>query len=427
MALKKLAVVSHIFPPMPSGQSMVLSYMLRPLPPEQYELICTRDYSHADLSRAAFPPLPAPLHTTTTITDADIESLPILRFLRPVDPDKPTLSRRLLRPFWKFYGYARRKFKALLAQVFIVRQRAREIQAIVQQTGCQAIMACTGDLYDLPAAYLASRWLKIPFLVYIMDDYKYHGQGMMRRIAAIIQQWFMRGADGTIVLNEYVQREYRRRYGKDSTVIHIPTRLPDLDALDSQPPLLDTNTVNIVYTGAVYHAHYDAFRNMVEAIQRMERDDVRLHVFTGQPSEALTDNGIAGDHVIHHNHIPHEDVIRVLREADIAFLPLAFHSDIDELLENTSPSKMGEYLAAGGTILVHAPRNYFLTDYFKNNDCGIVVDELNPDVLAAAIGDILQDDDRRRKLNHNARQQAAADFDVSRLQERFGDFLGQHL
>ncbi len=372
---------------------------------------------------AAFPALPVNIHTIHAADDMGIEQMAILRFLRPVDPH----TRRLLRPLWIVYSFMRARLKTILLRLFTVRIRSKEFVEFIYENECDAIMACTGDLYDLPAAYEASVKCGIPFFAYIMDDYRYHYGRRNRLFSEYYEPKFMKGATGALVLNSYVQRAYHARYQINCTVLHIPAELPNLDELDMQGHVLNQSKINIVYTGAVYHAHYDAFRNLIQALDILDRDDIKLHIFSSQTPESLAEQGITGKHIIFHEHMPHGQVARVLRDADILFLPLAFHSDIDEVLVNTSPSKMGEYLAVGRTILVHTRKDYFLSDYFSRHDCGLVVDELNPQFLADEITSILEDQVRRERYANNARLQAEIDFDANKLQTQFQQFLSSHM
>lgn len=423
--LKKFAVVSHILPPSPSGQSMVLSQLLRLFSPHQYVLISSEDYANLNAIRfEAFPELPA---HTFLLDKPDVDAAQLMGFLRPVDPYRPLWTRRLMRPLWIVYGFIRRKIRELLAFWIIVRAYAWQIQQIVEESRCEGILACTGNLFDLPAAYLASRRCGVPFFVYVFDDYRYQYIGINRLLAVLAEARVLRGARGIITINPFLHHALQQRYGVASTVIHNSTTLPDLDALDHQDTMLDTHTTNIVYTGAVYQAQFDAFRNLIQAIYSLKRDDVRLHIFTSQAPEMLTENGVTGDFVIYHPHIEHEKVARVQREADVLFLPLAFRSPIRKLLVTSLPGKMSEYLSVGRPILAHVPPDTFVSWYFREHACGIVVDEDDPDALAQALDKLLRDPDQQHRIAERARIQAARDFEVSQAQVRFAEFLKIHL
>lgn len=424
--LKKFAVVSHILPPSPSGQSMVLYHMLRTLPADRYVLISTEDYANLNSVRyEAFPELPAESYL---LDKPDVDGTRLMRMLRTVDPDRPLWTRRLLRPLWVVYGFIRRQIRALLAYRMMVEAYAQQIERIVKETGCEGVLACTGNLFDLPGAYVASKRCNVPLLVYVFDDYRYQNAGINRVLGIFAEARVSKGARGIIAINHFLQRQLESRYGVNSSVIHNSTELPDLHALDSFPEnILDHSTTNIVYTGAVYQAQFDAFRNLVQAVSSLKRDDVRLHIFTSQPPEMLTENGIVGDFVVYHPHIEHEKIAHAQREADILFLPLAFRTNIQKLLVTSLPGKMSEYLAVGRPILVHVPSDTFVSWYFREHQCGVVVDEDNPTLLSNALDGLLNDPDKQQRVAERARQQAEQDFEVSQAQAQFVDFLAAHL
>jgi glycosyltransferase involved in cell wall biosynthesis len=176
--------------------------------------------------------------------------------------------------------------------------------------------------------------------------------------------------------------------------------------------------IKIVYTGAVYHAHYDAFHNLLAAIQQIGRPEIKLHIFTAQRSAELEREDICGP-VEYHHHVALSQVIEVQRQADILFLPLAFNSPIPEVIKTSAPGKMGEYLASGRPILVHAPPNSYLSWYFKKHGCGLVVDKNGPLELAQGIRQILEDEALREQLKKNALIRARTDFDLVRARATF--------
>ena len=55
----------------------------------------------------------------------------------------------------------------------------------------------------------------------------------------------------------------------------------------------------------------------------MQREDVKLHIYSAQTESELTRNGISGTMVEYHHHIRESEVQKVLRQGDILFLPLA--------------------------------------------------------------------------------------------------------
>lgn len=126
----------------------------------------------------------------------------------------------------------------------------------------------------------------------------------------------------------------------------------------------DVEEVRIVYTGAIYQAHFDAFRNLVLALDQINLKKT-IYIYSSRTQAQLERDGIQG-HVVYHDHVEHRKSIEEQRRADILFLPLAFNSIYPNIIRTSSPGKMGEYLASGRPVLVHAPADHLSTSILKS-------------------------------------------------------------
>ena len=115
---------------------------------------------------------------------------------------------------------------------------------------------------------------------------------------------------------------------------------------------------------------------------------------------------------------------RIQRQAQVLFLPFAFHSPYPEVVRTSAPAKMAEYLAARRPILVHAPADSFVSHYFKRHGCGIVVDEPQPAAVAQALARILDDGALREQLSASAWQRACEDFHPDRARIALAQLVG---
>jgi glycosyltransferase involved in cell wall biosynthesis len=389
-----MGIVSHILPPSPSGQAMVLYRLLEGVPRERYFLISREDYGGTKDASSASEKLCGRYYLLTPPRAIRSTGIP------GISGAVASLNARIA-----------------------VRHRARQIADIARREGCGVLVGCTGDMYDLPATALAARWAGVPFVPYIFDDYIHHWTGTSRRIAARLEPVALRTARAVIVPNEHTQKEYERRCGIRGTIVRNPCPMPDLEELDRAERTFDPCAVHIVYTGAVYHANSDAFRNLIAAIPKLAPAKILLHIFTAQSVADLERHGICGPMVTHHPHIHQSEVPRVLRHADILFLPLAFRSPIQEVIRTSAPGKMGEYLSVRRPILVHAPGDSFVSWYFRANRCGIVVDREDPGILAGAINRLLEDETLRGEVTGNARQAAERDYRVAHARKVFHELM----
>jgi glycosyltransferase involved in cell wall biosynthesis len=394
--ITKLGILSHILPPSPSGQSVVLYRLLHGLNEKELVLISAKDYTDIRNESSATDRLKAKY-----VCLNGVHQLPLL-WRRPLRGIGTAVN-----ALWTTYI------------------RSREIRKILIREKCDALVGCTGDPYDLPAGCIASRECGVPYIPYIFDDFVYQWTGFFRILARVFEPFVINGSTSVIVPNEFMQARYRRRYGVRSAVIYNPCGLKGVEIDLSKRYPVQRHQRRIVYTGSVYHAHYDAFKNLTDALSKLDHLDVKLHVYTSQTESELKENGIFGKSVVYHKHISSSAVVGELEKADILFLPLAFHSRIPEVIRTSSPGKMGEYLAVGRPILVHAPGDSFLSWYFRQNSCGMVVSENDPTLLKDAIVQILTDEAVASGMGEKARKVAYRDFSMDKMQERFRDVLDE--
>lgn len=392
----KIAFVSNTLPPSGSGQAVVIHRMLGGLDPASYALISSE------------------LHEPPAAGARDERRLPgTYHYLPP-----PAALRKGHR-----FGlhFVREGVNIMSAAA----QHARRIARVVRSEGCGAVVACTGELTHLPAGYLASRRAGVPFYAYIFDHFSYREAWSPAREfwARRLEPVLLRGAERVIVPNETLGDDLRARFRVEPAVIHNSFDLSPYEAGVESPSSARDGEIKIVYTGDVYEAHYDAFRNLMAALASLGRPEVKLHLYTGKTLEELAAVGVAGP-VVRHPYLAPAEIPRVQMEADVLFLPLAFESPFPELVRTSATTKLGEYLAARRPVLVHAPADSFPSWYFRTHDCGVVVGECDSAKLAAGLSRILDDPGLRRLLAVNAWGRAREDFDIEKSRAAFARLVG---
>lgn len=429
----KFAILSHVLPPSRSGQAMVLYRLLKELDPTTYCLISDKDYGNTSVGNGYSGKVAG-----TYYRCARLQSVRASRFAATQAPKEASApSRSLVGEAYRLRALAlgsggrlrshlakaRGLLNTALSPVTIA-VRSRQIARIVEQEQCDLVIACSGDLANLPAGYLASRMTKTRFCPYLFDYYSYAPlDPITRAYARVIERKVIKGASNVIVPNEFLGEELRRRHGVGATVLHNPCDTSNyLDRL-VETPREPCGEVKIVYTGAVYRAHYDAFHNLLAAIAALGRPDIRLHIYTAQARNDLEQKGIRGP-VVFHRHRPLSEMPVLHQDADMLFLPLAFNSPYPDIVRTSAPGKMGEYLAAGRPIIVHAPPDSYVSWYFGRNECGLVVDQDDPHHLARAIRAAMHDADLRQRVSMRARRQAILDFDLAQVRLKFADLVG---
>ncbi|MBI5943845.1 MAG: glycosyltransferase [Chloroflexi bacterium] len=332
-------------------------------------------------------------------------------------PIEPLLNRP------RNFGLARiRKLINLLLQIYV---RAKNIADILrQEPETSALVACSGDLVDIPAGYLSCRMLGIPFYAYIFDDYIFQWTGAYRWFAKLIAPFIFKHSDGIIGPNEFICEEYRQRYDVKAVLIRNPYDKVELEkeSLIRTLPQQD-GTIKIIYTGAIYHANFDCFRNLIQAMKSLHEYSLELHIFTAQTRQQLEEQGVQSEKMFVHSHVPYREILEQQRNADILFLPLAFESPIPEVIRTSAPGKLGEYLASGRPVLAHVPANSFAAYYLNKNQCGLVASINDPSDLKEHILKLINDKIFCNMITQNAHQKAQLDFDPQVSRMRLTDFL----
>jgi glycosyltransferase involved in cell wall biosynthesis len=390
----KVAVVSEALPPLGAGQGVFIYRMFEDIAPVRYCLLSTLSYEAG----------PAPSDYVKRL---------------PANYYHLYQGRRLRRGT----RFGLRRLRDHLNFWLSIADRARQITRIIRREGCDEVLAFTGDATHLPAAFLASWYTGSRFVAYVVDHYAYREWEFPVPAfwAPLLEGFLMKGAQRVIVLNEALRDDLHQRFGVDAGVIYNAFELSSYESPPKISPSIG-KLISIVFTGNVYAAHYDAVRNLLAAITALNRNDINLHLYTPQPEWELKLNGIEGP-VIRHDPLTLAEMPRVQMEADILFLPLAFESPYPGVIRTSAPVKMGEYLAARKPVLVHAPHDAFISRYFRQHDCGVVIDENDSELLAEGIRRILDDHNLRERVVTNAWGRAQVDFDIRKARVAFKQML----
>lgn len=300
-----------------------------------------------------------------------------------------------------------------------IQRRAWEIRHALRSTPPAAIVGCSGDPFDLPAAHLAASRMKLPFIAYLFDDPAYQFPvGVYREIAHFWERRWLGCASALVVTNEVMAEDIVRRHpGARPVIVRNPIAGEVLPASEWRAPRPTGAPVRIVYTGSVYHAQGTAFQNLIAAMTR-DPGRYRLEIFTSQPPRALHENGVVGQDVVHMGYIDSKRSIEVQKGADVLFLPLAFRSGISEVIRSSAPGKTGEYLSSGVPILVHAPRNSFISTFATDRNAAVVVDDDSVDAVARGLDEVSANVEARTRVSRGA-WHAAAEFAQSRARREF--------
>lgn len=296
---------------------------------------------------------------------------------------------------------------------------------LAQKEKLEAIFTVPWDHFTI-AAYFMHRITGLPVFTYVMDDPvgALTNWGLQSLVYSLFMSRFLRRCKQIWGVSDGMCEHLEKTFG----VACLPL-LPLVDLEDFQCASVGRSgpsggAFHIVYTGSIYSAQVDAVRRLVHILNQQPElgaaDSVPmiLTFYTSAPAGVLERQRLMGKN-IRRDAVRHEDIAKVVAQADLAFLPLSFDPGMRHVVETSFPSKIAEYLAAGVPILVHAPRYSTVSRYCRQHDCGFVVDEPSEDSLRDALKRLAADPWLRQKLAVRAREIAKQNHDAKQITRLF--------
>ena len=129
-----------------------------------------------------------------------------------------------------------------------VAQRGRQLYRILREELHRGL-----GLYRrrdcLPAACFAAGLARIPFYVYLFDDYVHQWVDPVKRSFARFARTWLQHAAGIIVPNEFLARDYAREYKVTSTIIRNAVELPRRHPAATHSPAGRDRKLHVLYAG----------------------------------------------------------------------------------------------------------------------------------------------------------------------------------
>ena len=244
--------------------------------------------------------------------------------------------------------------------------------------------------------------------------------GLPERAARRFQGFALRRADRISVTTDATTRELEATYGPGlaSKTILIPNGV-DVDVFHpSEPAGESDNRPVVIYTGNIGSAQdLDA---CVRAMARLSNDDAVLRlVGSGDvvpELKQLVEELSLGDRVEFTGLVSRETVPELLNEATVGIAPL---KDTDAL-KYAMPTKVYEYMACALPTLVTGGDHI---EWFINESGGGLHVENDPDRIAEALDDLLDDSTYRDELAERGYEHVVARYTRDGIARRLSDEL----
>ncbi|MFH1776625.1 MAG: glycosyltransferase [Candidatus Omnitrophota bacterium] len=294
---------------------------------------------------------------------------------------------------------------------------------IVKKEKIDNILALSNRGAYLVSAFFIAKLMHRNFFIFFTDAYeqlpRYKIEKVMQRL---LEKPMLKSAEKLFVLNEFLAGHYSQKYRIRPEVLPVPIETK-LDTVPTAAMSAQENrtTKKIVFTGMVYWAQMEAIKNLTDVVNSLNDGRVKLFIYTASAPEELRKQGIRGGN-IKICFAPRKELGDICKQADILFLPLSFNVPYPLLIKTASTTKLPEYLAAGRPILVHAPRDSFVSYYAEKEGFGYVVCDNSPGQLKEAVLRLLEDRVLQENLVKNALR-TVYNHDARRLSKRLSKYL----
>ncbi len=217
----KPAVLSHFLPPTLEEESKALYALFQDLGVEDYCVLSGEDYKDHSPYKGLY---------SLAAQQPSLPKLPARYYQLPQVLQLPK------------FGMGYRTLNATRGLIDLILQvvhRAIEVRRVLRAERCDVVLACSGNIIDLPAGYLASWLARVPFFAYLLRDYSTQPHSrLLRFFTKRVEPIFCKGASAVIVANGSLQDEYRRRYQIEPVVIET---MPQDEGLADRPGAFDLN------------------------------------------------------------------------------------------------------------------------------------------------------------------------------------------
>lgn len=369
---------------------------------------------------AAFPPVPAgsSIINRNLLSKFDPDSFKVFTTKSDISAKVESFGKMDVVNIFKSYYFSSRlnhfisKYQLSSATKKLIKYAEKESPA--------AIVGVFPDYFFLKIARDASKELQIPLIAYLHDTIRESSEGSrLSKEAENLQEKIFNEASAILVMSEGMCELYKRKYGIESTSL-------EHTYLEKIPDRVSQNKLNdeAFWGGDIYTINKNSVNRIIDALKI---NNFKLFIASGHKMSYFEGLGIDGESINVGFFSKRDEYLENLNRYGVLVLALDWPDESpihkDELA-TIFPTKTPEYLASGAPIIVHCPEDYFMAQFFKKNDCGIVINERSSAKLEETLKLILSGEIDMNGYRKNALV-AARLFNVDRLVEKFRKISNQ--
>lgn len=268
---------------------------------------------------------------------------------------------------------------------------SRILKIYLKKYNSDVVVGVYPSLQSLELAYRASMSSNLPFIPYLHDTLL-GGKDSQKDILDIQSLIFKKSCEIAVISNglkEYYEKEYSLR-------THVISHIYDGKLFNEvEKDILR----RAVFIGDVYNINDKSIIRIFKALNDL--GDIPLFVTNVNAYKFLLRNGVKNLKLVFFEE--YHELISFLRKSKLLINALNWPDEtevhVDEL-KTIFPTKSIEYLASGGTVIVHAPSDYYVSRFFNKNKSGIIIDTRDFSKIKSTLAEIVINDNF--SFRHNA-------------------------
>ncbi|MEM9544434.1 MAG: hypothetical protein AAGA77_00605 [Bacteroidota bacterium] len=298
----------------------------------------------------------------------------------------------------------------------------KTIDEIVKKHNCSTVLCPFPDEYYMNLAMHLAVENNFNFYPWFHNTYLENRTGIRRWLAKRLQSRFFTKAKKVFSISQGLTEYYRSTY----PTLHVETlqhgfKIPEIEYQDFN---IDLNRpVKFAYSGTLSESCLDAAVRLAEVLTK--NPTFELHVFGKRNVRMFCDHGIPKDKMVVYGFLEEEEFNKALNACDIMLLPHGFTGGRSEVEYQTIfPTRTIPMLYSNRPILLHSPKNVFLTEYLEQKNAAFSITTKDNVEIEAMILKFLKDKGKQRQIVQNAIK-LAGDYKIEEIVEKIEKEMGQ--
>jgi glycosyltransferase involved in cell wall biosynthesis len=231
------------------------------------------------------------------------------------------------------------------------------------------------------------RFARKPLIIHFMDDWpsdiylgpflnKYFRRQTINHLGQLIAS-----ASSILCICEKMAKEYSARYDRECQFLYnAPLTQPSF----GKEYKVSEKKKKIGYFGRIGKGNFKTLNNLLDILTHHE--DINLTIFS--PDYKLLKNYNKYPNIsINPANLPRSEVLKMYQSMDLLYLSVDFDPESIRFLRYSFATKVFDYFSSDVPVLLHAPKDIAMTEFFIENNCGFVVSEQSTTAIESFVLD----------------------------------------